>query len=226
MRTVKKISLALFMLIIVLAAYVEIVNIHSKNMTYRQKLLKAFYPAIMWWSKLSNKNRTTLSGDQMPPVSFYSLTAQLNSGDTVSFSSFTGKKVLLVNTASDCGYTGQYKALEKLYEDQREQLVILGFPANDFKQEEKGSDEQIAAFCKKNYGVSFLLMKKSVVRKGATQNEPFQWLSDSTKNGWCNKQPAWNFCKYLVNEKGVLTNYFGSAISPLDKSVLDAINKK
>ncbi len=225
MRTLKKILLAVFLLIIVLAAYVEIVNIHSKNMTYRQKVLKAVYPAFMWWSKLRHKNMAALSGDKAPPVSFYSLRSVLNNGDTFAFSSLKGKKVLLVNTASDCGYTAQYEALQKLYETHPDKLVVLGFPANDFKQEEKGTDEQIAAFCKKNYGISFPLMKKSVVRKGESQNEVFRWLSDSTRNGWCSKQPSWNFCKYLVNENGVLTHYFGSGISPLNNEVLTAIDK-
>src|SRR5258705_9064820 len=133
---------------------------------------------------------------------------------------------MLVNTASDCGYTGQYDALQKLYEQNEGRLVIIGFPANDFKQEEKGTDEEIAQFCKLNFGVSFPLMKKSVVVKTAEQNEVFKWLTDSAKNGWNNKPPSWNFTKYIVNEEGVLTNYFGSSVSPAGKDVKNAIGAK
>lgn len=227
LRRLKRIAIVLFMFLIVFIGYVEIVNVNSQGMTYRQKVLKTIYPLFMWLSKTRGKNTTKLSNEKIqPPVSFYSLKDILNIGTEFDFSSLQGKKVLLVNTASDCGYTRQYDDLEKLFEQNKNNLVILGFPANDFKQEEKGSDEEIAKFCRVNYGVTFPLMKKSSVIKGVNQNEVFQWLTDSTKNGWNTKQPSWNFCKYLVNEKGVLTNYFGSAVSPMSKDVIDAIKKK
>ncbi|HWR31928.1 MAG TPA: glutathione peroxidase [Chitinophagaceae bacterium] len=193
-------------------------------MTLRQKVLKAIYPALMWYTKLRGKNVTELINQQkQPPVSFYSLKGILNNGSSFEFETLKGKKIMLVNTASDCGYTDQYEALQKLYEDHKDSLIIIGFPANDFKQQEKGTDEEIAQFCKVNFGVSFPLMKKSVVIKTTDQNEIFQWLTDSSKNGWNSKAPSWNFCKYVVNEQGMLTNYFGSSISPLSKDVLSAI---
>ncbi len=196
-------------------------------MTYRQKVLKAVYPAWMWWSRLIGNNSKELSNTKnQPPVSFYSLKATLNDGTGMDFSTLKGKKVLLVNTASDCGYTDQYDELQKLSERYKNSLVVLGFPANDFKQQEKGTDEEIAQFCKQNYGITFPLMKKSIVVKNGQQNEIFKWLTDSTKNGWNNRQPSWNFCKYLVNENGILTNYFQSSISPLSKEVLNAINNQ
>jgi glutathione peroxidase len=130
-----------------------------------------------------------------------------------------------VNTASDCGYTDQYDDLQKLYEENKDKLLILGFPANDFKEQEKGTDEEIARFCKLNYGVAFPLMKKSSVIKRPGQNVVFKWLTDSTQNGWNTKPPSWNFAKYLVNEQGMLTNYFGSSVSPLSNEVLEAIKK-
>ena len=102
-------------------------------------------------------------------------------------------------------------------------MVVIGFPANDFKEQEKGTDAAIAEFCKKNYGITFPLAQKSVVIKSAEQNPVFQWLTDSTKNGWNSKPPGWNFSKYLVNEKGVLTNYFGSSVSPLGNDVINVI---
>lgn len=224
MRRVKKILIALVILIAAFAIYVEIVNRNSKNMTYRQKLLKTVYPVLMWFTKISGKNTTTLSNkDKQPLVSFYSLKMTANDGSEADLSIYKGKKVLLVNTASNCGYTDQYSALQQLYEANKDKLVILGFPANDFKEQEKGSDEEIAQFCKVNYGVTFPLMKKSQVVKGVGQNQVFQWLTDSTKNGWNNKQPSWNFSKYLVNENGVLTHYFGSSVSPMSNEIKEAL---
>jgi glutathione peroxidase len=223
MRKLKRIIIVLLILIAGFAIYVEIVNRNSKSMTYRQKILKAIYPALMWWSKLRGKNTGELKNDRPPPVSFYSLKGELNNGDTLDFESLKGKKVLLVNTASDCGYTNQYDDLQKLSEKYKDKLVVIGFPANDFKEQEKGSDEEIAAFCKKNFGVSFPLMRKSIVKKSPEQNPVFKWLTDSSRNGWNNKPPSWNFAKYVVNEEGRLTNYFGSSISPLSRDVLKAL---
>jgi glutathione peroxidase len=196
-------------------------------MTYRQKVLKAVYPVWMWWARVRGKNVTELSNLQSQPgISFYSLKATLNDGTELDFSTMKGKKVMLVNTASDCGYTEQYDALQKLYDANKDKLVIIAFPANDFKEQEKGTDEEIARFCKVNFGVSFPLMKKSSVVKTPGQNPVFQWLTDSTKNGWNNKAPSWNFAKYLVNENGILTNYFGSTISPLSRDVAEALDKR
>ena len=104
-----------------------------------------------------------------------------------------------------------------------EKLIIIGFPANDFKEQEKGNDEEIAQFCKINYGVTFPLAKKSVVLKEADQNRIFQWLTHKEENGWLNETPSWNFCKYLINEEGVLTHYFESGIEPLSVQVISAI---
>jgi len=222
----KKVIIVVILLLVTFWGYVEIVNINSRHMTLRQKFLKTVYPVWMWWGKLRGKNVAELTNNQKQPVvSFYSLKGVLNNNAGLDFNSLKGKKVLLVNTASNCGYTNQYDDLQKLYEQNQDSLVIIGFPANDFKEQEKGSDEEIAEFCKFNYGVTFPLMKKSSVIKSPQQNSVFQWLTDSTKNGWNNKQPTWNFSKYLVNEQGILTNYFGSSVSPMSKDVLDAIKK-
>jgi len=227
MRRLKRLLLVILLLLIAFAGYVLYVNRNSKNMTLRQKVLKAIYPAWMWYAKMRGKNVTELTNEQkQPPVSFYTLKGTLNNGTVFDFSSLKGKKVMLVNTASDCGYTDQYEALQKLSEEDKDKLVVIGFPANDFKQQEKGSDEEIAQFCKLNFGVTFPLMKKTVVIKKAEQNEVFRWLTDSTKNGWNNKPPSWNFTKYIVNEEGILTNYFGASVSPEGKDVLKAIGSK
>ena len=225
MKKLKRFIIVLLILIATFVVYVEVVNRNSINMTYRQKILKAVYPALMWWTKITGKNTKELSGDKQPPVSFYTLKGQLNNGDTLDFNDLKGKKVMLVNTASNCGYTNQYSDLQKLADEYKDKLIVLGFPANDFKEQEKGTDAEIATFCQRNFGVTFPLMKKSVVIKSTEQNPVYQWLTDSGKNGWNTKPPAWNFAKYIVNEKGVLTKYFGSSISPLDNEVLKEINE-
>jgi glutathione peroxidase len=225
-RKIKKTATVLLVLLIVFAGYVIIVNRKSENMTVRQKVLKAVYPAWIVWTKLIGKNSDALAnGKTKPTIPFHTLKAVLNNGSSYDFSTLKGKKVLLVNTASNCGYTGQYDELQELQEKFENKLVILGFPANDFKEQEKGSDEEIAAFCKINFGVTFPLMQKSSVVKSEAQNEIFKWLTDSTKNGWNNKQPSWNFSKYLVNEEGILTHYFDPSVSPVSEQVLKEIEK-
>ena len=225
MRKLKRLIIVLLLLITVFVVYVEIVNRNSKNMTYRQKVLKAVYPAFMWITKLTGTNTKKMKNEsaKSPVVSFYDLSATQIDGKELKFADFKGKKLLLVNTASDCGYTNQYADLQKLYDQFKDKLLVIGFPANDFKEQEKGSDEEIAQFCQKNYGVTFPVIKKSVVIKSAEQNPVYQWLTDSSKNGWCNQQPSWNFSKYLVDENGVLANYFDPSVSPLSNEITDKL---
>ena len=195
------------------------------GMTYRQSILKTMYPAIMWASKAAGKKQIQINtSNSSPLISFYSLKSKDINGNDFDFATLKGKKVLIVNTASDCGFTGQYEALEKLSNLYINKLVVIGFPSNDFKEQETGGNENIAAFCKKNYGVSFPIMEKSIVLKKNHQNEVHKWLSDMTINGWCHQEPAWNFCKYLINENGVLTHYFPMTVDPLAPEVLAAIN--
>ena len=173
-RKLKQVLIVMIVCITSFTGYVLFVNRNSENMTLRQKFLKAVYPIYMaFGSKAKSFGKKNIS----PPVPFYSLKAIANNGNEFDFAQLKGKKVLLVNTASDCGFTGQYDQLQLLHEKYKDHLVILGFPANDFKEQEKGSDEEIAAFCKINFGVTFPLMKKSTVRKGAEQNNIFKWLS-------------------------------------------------
>lgn len=194
-------------------------------MTYRQSILMFFYPLLMLKGKLYPAKTDILFNEKkiIPPVSFYGLQAVSSQGDTINFNRFKEKKVLIVNTASDCGYTGQYAELETLYQQNRDRLVIIGFPANDFKQQEKKNDDEIAQFCKSNYGITFLLMKKSSVIKGTVQNEVFEWLTDPAKNGWNTQEPKWNFNKYLITENGVLSGYFAHTVSPMDEKVMNAL---
>lgn len=159
------------------------------------------------------------------PVSFYTLSATLNNGDKLEFSSLKGKKVLIVNTASKCGFTRQYEGLEKLYEKYKDKLVVIAFPANDFLNQEKGTDEEIAQFCKLNYGVTFPIAKKAGVIKNAEQQEVFRWLTDKKLNGWNDQAPAWNFSKYLISEDGKLLNYFKSSVAPMNEKIINAIEE-
>lgn len=195
-------------------------------MTLRQQILKWIYPLFVKYKKLMGENKKLQAMNSIPPVSFYGLSALLNNGSELSFENLEGRKVLIVNTASNCGYTNQYAELQKLYQDQNEKLVILAFPSNDFKEQEKGSDEEIAEFCRINFGVSFPLAKKSVVVKSAEQNKVFEWLTHKKLNGWNEQQPSWNFSKYLVNENGLLTHYFDPAVSPLNDEVIEAVITK
>ena len=224
-RPLYRVVIGILLLIASFWIYVAVVNRNSYNMTARQKVLKAVYPFFTSMNRLLGKNARIIQNknNTRPIRSFYDLTISLNNGRKLSFSQFKGKKVLLVNTASDCGYTGQYIELQKLYKDNKNKLIVIGFPANDFKQQEKQTDDEIEKFCTYNYGVSFPLAAKSTVIPSADQNEVFTWLSDHEKNGWNDQPPSWNFSKYLINEEGILTHYFDPAISPLSKEVLHAL---
>ncbi len=153
-----------------------------------------------------------------PSQSFYDFKVRTLDGKEVDFASFKGKKVLLVNTASECGYTPQYEGLQELHEKYGDKLVVLGFPANNFGAQEPGTNSEIGAFCQKNYGVTFTIFDKIDVT-GKSQHPLYQWLSDKTKNGWNSQAPKWNFCKYLVDEQGVLLGFYPSAIKPLGPEI-------
>lgn len=121
-------------------------------------------------------------------------------GDTIDFSKFKGKYMLIVNTASKCGYTKQYADLQKLYEGNKNKLVIIGFPANNFMRQEPGTNAEIKEFCQRNYGVSFPMAGKVSV-KGDDIHPLFQWLTDKEKNGVMDADIKWNFTKFLVDPK-------------------------
>jgi glutathione peroxidase len=220
----KRILVVLLILSTLFTVYVQAVNRNSKNMTLRQKILKAVYPFLLWVSNVKSKNKMLANEKNIQPVkSLYELQIVLNNGDSLDLRSLKGKKILLVNTASDCGYTPQYNDLEILYEKYKDKLIIIGFPANDFGEQEKQGDEKIAEFCKMNFGITFPLAKKSTVIKSPQQNIIFKWLTDAKLNGWNNQQPKWNFSKYLINENGVLLNYFDSSVSPDSEQIKKAL---
>lgn len=186
-----------------------------------KKILKQFiYAAIILFSKLTGVQAQVIKGSATAPVSFYTLEAKSIDGKSVSLSTYKGKYILVVNTASNCGYTGQYASLEKLYEKYGNKIVVLGFPANDFMEQEKGSNQEIATFCKKNYGVSFPLFEKGVVIKTEAQQPVYKWLTNPAKNGWNKQEPTWNFSKYLISPAGQLLGFFPSSIDPLSDEIV------
>jgi glutathione peroxidase len=193
-------------------------------MTGKQKFIQFIYPALEKITGLFKINSKVLSSQTPAATSFYELKAKMNNGTAYDFTQLKNKKVLIVNTASNCGYTPQYDDLEKLYSIKKDKLEIIAFPANDFKEQEKADDEAIAEFCKINFGVTFPLMKKVVVVKSEEQNNVFSWLTQKEKNGWNTKAPTWNFCKYLIDEKGNLTHFFEASVPPLGAEITHAIN--
>ena len=141
-------------------------------------------------------------------------------GSEFDFSSLEGKKVMVVNTASECGLTPQYADLQKLYDQYKDQdFVIVGFPANNFGGQEPGSDEQIASFCKENYGVTFPMMSKISV-KGDDKHQVYQFLTEKSKNGLQDSEVAWNFQKYLIDENGELAMVIEPRTLPTDPSIV------
>ncbi|HTM66608.1 MAG TPA: glutathione peroxidase [Flavipsychrobacter sp.] len=158
------------------------------------------------------------------PKSIYDFKVDGLTGGTIDFSTFHGKKILIVNTASKCGNTPQYEELETLYEKYKDKLVIVGFPANDFLRQEPGSNEEIAAFCKKNYGVTFPMAAKITV-KGKKMAPIYQWLTNEDYNGFKSSSVKWNFQKYLIDENGNLVAVFAPGVKPMSDEVMAAINK-
>jgi glutathione peroxidase len=159
----------------------------------------------------------------MNAPSFYDFTLKSIDGQEVPFSQFKGKKVLLVNTASECGYTPQYEGLQELHKKYGDKVTVIGFPANDFGGQEPGSNNEIKGFCSKNYGVTFLMMEKISV-KGDSMHPLYKWLSTRSLNGWNEEAPSWNFCKYLINEEGKLIKFYNSSVKPMSDEIVKTIN--
>lgn len=150
---------------------------------------------------------------------FYELKAKKINGDTLYFAELKGKKLMLVNVASLCGYTYQYAELQQLYDEYKDKnFEIIGFPANNFGNQEPGSDDDINNFCRENYGVTFTMMSKVSV-KGADKHPVYQWLTEKEKNGSYSQEVLWNFQKYLVSENGRLEGIYGSQTSPLHQDI-------
>jgi glutathione peroxidase len=157
----------------------------------------------------------------LPAQSFYDFKINNIDGAPIRLSDFKGKKILVVNTASECGHTPQYAELEKLYQKYKNKLVVIAFPANNFGGQEPGSNKQIKQFCSKNYGVSFLVAEKVSV-KGGDIHPLFQWLTSQPTPDF-KGDINWNFEKFLLDENGKLVHRFRSKVKPLDPAITAAI---
>lgn len=155
----------------------------------------------------------------------YDFSARTIDGEEFDFASLKGKKVLLVNTASKCGFTKQYQKLQELYDEYGgNNFEIIGFPANNFKEQEPGSNEEIKNFCQKNYGVTFQMMEKISV-KGEDIHPIYKWLTHKEENGVLNTSVKWNFQKFLIDEKGQVVDYLYPTTSPTGNKITKWLNQ-
>lgn len=184
-----------------------------------KKFLIALLMPLISLACARTKSRPEQTAEPMTAKSFYSFRMKSITGEMIDFSQYKGKKVLLVNVASKCGYTPQYAGLQELHEQYGDKVIVLGFPANNFGAQEPGTNPEIAAFCTDNYGVTFQLFEKISV-KGEDQAELYKWLSSKEQNGWNDQAPSWNFCKYLVDEEGRLLKFYNSAVSPTGDEIV------
>lgn len=169
------------------------------------------------------KSDNNMSAENVVKETIYQYKVEDLSGDTFDFASLKGKKIMIVNTASKCGNTPQYKDLEATYKEYKDKgFVIVGFPANNFMSQEPGTNQEIAAFCQKNYGVTFPMMDKVSV-KGDDMCPIYQFLTQKSKNGLQDSKVDWNFQKYLINEKGELEKVISPRTSITDPEVMNWI---
>ncbi|MBK9256783.1 MAG: glutathione peroxidase [Saprospiraceae bacterium] len=180
-------------------------------------IMSCFNPSKVTAQSSSNTNKSSTM-----LTSFHSLSADALDGKTITMDQYKGKKVIVLNVASKCGYTPQYADWQAFYEKNKENFVVLGFPCNQFMGQEPGTAEDIESFCQKNYGVTFQMFDKVDV-KGADQHPVYKWLTTPEQNGWNADVPSWNFCKYLIDENGNLTHFFASKIKPDSPEFLAAI---
>ncbi len=172
-------------------------------------MIKAFITLMAFWI--------------LPTGSIHQFKVTGINGETLDLGKFKGKYVLIVNTASRCGYTKQYADLQKLYDSYKGKLVVIGFPANNFGGQEPGSNQEIQEFCKANYGVTFPMAEKVSV-KGSDKHPLFQWLTSKSENGVMDAEIKWNFTKFLVDPKGNLVTVFPSSVNPMSEDITKYLN--
>ena len=196
-----------------------------------KKLVTLFSVAALFFScqNQAQKKQTTTPTTTTTPMAketIYQFKVEDLSGDTFDFSTLKGKKILVVNTASECGLTPQYEQLQAIYEKYKDKnFVIVGFPANNFGAQEPGSNQEIATFCQQNYGVSFPMMSKISV-KGSDMHAVYQFLTQKAKNGLEDSEVQWNFQKYLINENGELAKVVSPRVLPTDAEIINWIEGK
>ncbi len=196
-----------------------------------KKLVTMFSVVALFYScqNQAQKKQTTAPTAITTPMAketIYQFKVEDLSGDTFDFSTLKGKKILVVNTASECGLTPQYEQLQAIYEKYKDKnFVIVGFPANNFGAQEPGTNQQIATFCQQNYGVSFPMMAKISV-KGSDMHPIYQFLTQKAKNGLEDSEVQWNFQKYLINENGELVKVVSPRTLPTDAEIVNWIEGK
>ena len=184
--------------------------------------------AISLWScqNQAQKKETITIATSMTKETIYQFKVQDLAGDEFDFATLKGKRIIIVNTASECGLTPQYEQLQTVYNQYKDQnLVIVGFPANNFGSQEPGSNAQIASFCQKNYGVTFPMMAKISV-KGNDMHPVYQFLTQKVKNGLEDSSVQWNFQKYLINSNGELEKVIAPSTLPTDSAIINWIEGK
>jgi glutathione peroxidase len=185
-------------------------------------MFKLLITAAIFLSCANHNNQAALTNVASMPAaagtSIYDYKVEALDGGTIDFAAFKGKKILIVNTASKCGYTRQYQGLEELYNKYKDKLVIVGFPANNFGGQEPGSNTEIKEFCKKNYGVSFTMAAKVSV-KGDDTAPIYKWLCSKAENGVLDAEIKWNFNKFLIDENGKMLHYFPSSVEPMSEEL-------
>jgi len=192
-----------------------------------KKIIIMAYGALLLFScqnqAQTNKTKTPKTDKVMTKETIYQFKVEDLSGNSFDFASLKGKKVMIVNTASKCGLTPQYKDLEAIYKEYKDKgFVIVGFPANNFASQEPGTNEEIGAFCQQNYGVTFPMMDKVSV-KGDDMCDVYKFLTQKSKNGLQDSEVEWNFQKYLINEKGELAKVIKPKTLPTDPEVINWI---
>lgn len=186
-------------------------------------MIKLIAISLALFSCAGQSNESTMN-NEVPiaaPVtaqSIYDFKVKALDGSTIDFAAFKGKKILIVNTASECGYTPQYEGLEALYKKYQDKLVIVGFPANNFGGQEPGTNGEIKAFCKKNYGVTFPMAAKVSV-KGDDTAPIYKWLCNKSENGVLDASIGWNFNKFLLDEQGHIITKFDSGVKPMSEEL-------
>ena len=183
-----------------------------------KKIFFAALPLILFSFAIPSSTSTTTKA---PSIYQFKVPGLL--GGTIDFSNFKGKKILIVNTASKCGNTPQYDDLENLYKEYKNQLVIVGFPANNFGGQEPGTNDEIAEFCKKNYGVTFPMAEKVSV-KGDDIHPLFKWLVDEAAKKGFQDPIKWNFTKFLLDENGQLITVINNRVKPMSDEVTKYLN--
>ncbi len=188
--------------------------------------------APAWLASCFNANKVAMTphpsntpADTTVNEQFYQLPAVTIDGETMTMEAYRGKKIIILNVASKCGYTPQYADWQAFYDSHKDDAVVLGFPCNQFMFQEPGNAAEIESFCQKNYGVTFPMFEKVDV-KGSDACPVYKWLTDPKQNGWNSEVPSWNFSKYLINEKGQLIAYFAPNIKPGSPEFQAAWNKK